>query len=174
MNSSAHRNKKGFTLVELLIVISIISILAVIGGVVFSKVIPSARDARRKADLDQLMKAYAQYAIVNGGIRLSNACGVGRSGELHGVCVNNNDSPNDWYIGDFLVSRGYLTSSPKDPSRQPNYCTFYYYTDVLGKFAQFSVLLENPTQQDLDTLVGGPINWSDCVNGNYRLIFPSP
>lgn len=174
MSSFAQRNKKGFTLVELLIVISIISILAVIGGVVFSKVLPGARDARRKADLDQLMKAYAQYATINGDIRLSNACGAPRTGSLHGVCVNNNDSLLDWYIGDFLVSQSYLTTSPRDPSRQPNYCTFYYYTDALGKFAQFSVLLEDPTQKDLDTLVGGPINWSECPNGNYRLIFPAP
>lgn len=48
----------GFTLVELLVVISILSILAVIGGVVYRGVTGSARDAKRKADVDAITKAY--------------------------------------------------------------------------------------------------------------------
>lgn len=47
-------NKKGFTLVELLIVISIIAILSVIGVTVFSGVQKNARDAKRRADIDAI------------------------------------------------------------------------------------------------------------------------
>lgn len=48
---------KGFTLVELLVVVSIIAILAVIGMAIFSGVQKNARDARRKGDIDAIAKA---------------------------------------------------------------------------------------------------------------------
>lgn len=52
------KNPQGFTLVELLVVVSIIAILAVIGFVVLGNVTNNARDARRKADVDSISKAY--------------------------------------------------------------------------------------------------------------------
>lgn len=52
------RGRSGFTLVELLVVISIIAILSVIGITVFSGVQKSARDARRRGDLDAITKAF--------------------------------------------------------------------------------------------------------------------
>ena len=47
----------GFTLVELLVVISIIAVLSVIGVTVFSGVQKSARDAKRRGDIDAISKA---------------------------------------------------------------------------------------------------------------------
>ncbi len=49
--------KKGFTLIELLVVIAIIAILSVIGFTVFTNVQKSARDAKRKADIQAIAKA---------------------------------------------------------------------------------------------------------------------
>ena len=48
---------KGFTLVELLVVITIIAILSVIGITIFGGVQKTARDARRRGDIDALAKA---------------------------------------------------------------------------------------------------------------------
>ncbi|MBI2018651.1 prepilin-type N-terminal cleavage/methylation domain-containing protein [Candidatus Daviesbacteria bacterium] len=59
------KNPHGFTLVELLVVISIIAILSVIGITVFGNVQQRARDARRKADIDSIAKAMeANYNTV--------------------------------------------------------------------------------------------------------------
>lgn len=51
-------NPQGFTLVELLVVVAIIAILAVIGIVIFSGVQKNSRDAKRKADIDSISKAW--------------------------------------------------------------------------------------------------------------------
>lgn len=50
--------KTGFTLVELLVVIAIIAVLSVIGITVFSGIQKNARDARRRADIDAIAKAF--------------------------------------------------------------------------------------------------------------------
>lgn len=49
--------QRGFTLVELLVVVSIIAILSVIGIAIFTNTQVDARDAKRKGDLDALAQA---------------------------------------------------------------------------------------------------------------------
>lgn len=56
------KNPQGFTLVELLVVISIIAILSIIGMTVFTAVQKNARDARRKSDINDIAKAFEIYA----------------------------------------------------------------------------------------------------------------
>jgi len=67
-------NKKfGFTLVELLISISIIAILSVVLAVSFSNVQKNARDQRRISDLKTVQSAAEQYFLLKGSYPTSNA-----------------------------------------------------------------------------------------------------
>lgn len=51
------KSKKGFSLIELLVTISIIAILGTIGISVYSAAQQSARDGKRKSDINQIAKA---------------------------------------------------------------------------------------------------------------------
>ncbi len=50
-------NQQGFTLVELLVVVTIIGVLSVVGITIFTGAQGKARDSRRKADIDSISKA---------------------------------------------------------------------------------------------------------------------
>ena len=60
------QTKIGFTLLEMLIVITIISILASIGLVSYTSFNKNSRDARRKADIEQIRAALELYRSNNG------------------------------------------------------------------------------------------------------------
>lgn len=49
--------KNAFTLIELMVAIAILAILATVGLTIFSNVQKSARDARRKADIDSIAQS---------------------------------------------------------------------------------------------------------------------
>ena len=57
--------KKAFTLVEILVVVTIISLLASIAAVSYSQFMKQSRDARRKADVEQIRAAIELYRSFN-------------------------------------------------------------------------------------------------------------
>ena len=87
--------KNAFTLVELLISISIIAILSVILSISFSKAQKNARDQRRIEDLKAVQTAAEQYYLLSGSYPASNLYGA-------------NDT---WTVSGQVV----LQSFPKDP-----------------------------------------------------------
>lgn len=60
------KNKKGFTLIELIIVVAILAVLAAIAIPKFSSFKDSAEDARDKANEDILYKAASLYLAEEG------------------------------------------------------------------------------------------------------------
>lgn len=59
-------NKKGFTLLEILIVLGIIGLLLAMTAAAFLSARSTARDAKRKADLEQIRGALETYKADNG------------------------------------------------------------------------------------------------------------
>lgn len=101
--------RKGFTLVELLVVISIIAILSVIGITVFSSAQKSARDAKRRADLQALRLALEQYKTANGIYPVTGA-EIWYSSESDDSASDNNGN----YI--LNLAPNYIVSLPRDPT----------------------------------------------------------
>lgn len=61
------KNNKGFTLVELVVVIAIIGILAGIAIPMYTDATATARGARIVADMATIQEAYTAYLVKNGG-----------------------------------------------------------------------------------------------------------
>ena len=69
--------KKGFSLVELLVVISVIAILLAVGAAAYITVQRKARDAKRRADIKAMQEGFEQYYADNGnsyGAGAGNSC----------------------------------------------------------------------------------------------------
>lgn len=57
------RQKSGFTIVELIVVVTVIAILASISIIMYTNVQNRARDAQRLADVDKLVKNIEIYLV---------------------------------------------------------------------------------------------------------------
>lgn len=103
---SAQRKSSGFTLVELLVVISIIAILSVIGITVFTGVQKGARDAKRRGDMNAIAKALEIYKSQNNTYSPADSfpCEVGF-----------NFSFSAWNFGTINSNPGWPGSSPSCP-----------------------------------------------------------
>lgn len=82
------KNKKGFTLVELLVVMTIIMVITIVGMVNYGNANKKSRDAKRKSDLESVRVALEMYRQDNG------------------------NYPAD---EDILVSSEYIKELPEDP-----------------------------------------------------------
>jgi prepilin-type N-terminal cleavage/methylation domain-containing protein len=73
------RFSPGFSLLELLVVISIIGILIAMGTAAFTTAQRKSRDARRRADIKSYQNAMEQYYAVNNGSYPAAGCGAASS-----------------------------------------------------------------------------------------------
>lgn len=108
------QKQKGFTIVELLIVIVVIGILAAITIVAFNGIQSRARDNVRKQDLAQLSKALKLYATDNGDYAEA-ACGSGGTNS-YGWLMSDYDGAGPLRsISTCLIEGGYLKTPLRDP-----------------------------------------------------------
>ena len=106
--------QKGFTIVELLIVIVVIGILAAITVVAYSGIQQRARDTVRKSDLAQLKKAILLYSVDNGDYV---EAGCGGNGVGWGWLPSDYDGAGPFKsINTCLTDGKYLSKVLTDPS----------------------------------------------------------
>jgi prepilin-type N-terminal cleavage/methylation domain-containing protein len=122
-------NQSAFTLVELLVVISIIGILSSFAIVSLNSARVKARDALRKGDMAQLRTALSMYYDDN--LRYPE-CGswVADESQDFGAVVGDVDPEGCWCFNNTLAtalsagSRPIMQSLPKDPKNPANSCAY--------------------------------------------------
>ncbi|MFA4827096.1 MAG: type II secretion system protein [Candidatus Shapirobacteria bacterium] len=128
---------KGFTLVELLVTITILAMLATIGMSQFGTAQRKSRDVRRKGDLDGVYKALQAYYADYGRFPASTLGRISIGGA--GIDWNGSEFKQD--------SNLYMKVMPKPVTASTPYC---YKADALGtKFGLF-VNLESVTDKECD------------------------
>lgn len=149
--TSAHRNKKGFSLIELMVVIAIIAILTAIVTSNFAQSKARARDAKRVSDIAQLQLTLALFFDRCNGYPIT-------TGEEAVVGTMTNPScPGGITIGN------YISVIPRPPVGTPS--TFYKYISN-GRDYILSIDLEEKASaldDDIDdpasiVLTGGTVN----------------
>lgn len=142
--------RAAFTLVELLVVISIIGILSTVAVVATDSARRQALDARRKADLVQLAKAIEMYNYDNGDLPMNTV----------GFCFAISN-PNGW--GDTFKAQlaPYMANIPKDPAP----------INMAKAYDYIFYSIDNKTKYSLCTNLGdGSGGFSMCsghVEANY-------
>ena len=114
--------KKAFTLIELLIVIAIIGIISMIIVINWSNAQQSARDNKRKADLQAISSALTVYYADNKGY-IKRPADSGTTTISSGARAT---FPADEL--NKLVSKNYISFIPKDPvNSQEKACSYLYF-----------------------------------------------
>jgi len=152
MNLYIGRNR-GFTLIEIVVVIAIIGILASVVIMNINEVKKKARDTQRESDLAQLQLALRLYFEVHGTYRVN---GGGWGGEGNGwTSYTNSDDSYPKSIVQVLYEEGYLASPDlKDPldTTYGGYMIYICDQDARGNYLAYSLSAtkENVVSSELD------------------------
>ncbi len=135
--------RTGFTLIELLVVIAIIGLLSTISIFALNQARSKARDARRTADMRQLVTALDMYYDQNGGYPpLSDTDATGYDNSADGNFMRG------------LAATGLISPDMDDPSDKGGNFLYYYFTPdypAIGTYcpgdvkARLRLTLENDT-----------------------------
>lgn len=108
-------SSSGFTLIEILVTILIISVLTGIGTLVYTSAQRSGRDSKRQADLKRVQNALELY--------YADEHSYPAEGDCSGTWASLDD------LGPYLVSgvggKKYTEEIPEDPDRDPSVLYFY-------------------------------------------------
>lgn len=159
--------KKGFTLVELLIVVAIMGILTTITVSQFQTAKRKANDVARKGDMDAVAKALQMYYADYG--KMPEASEDGRIMAIAG-------SPANWG-GEFIDNSGYVYMKILPKENNINLKSYCYKTDVnRSKYALFA-MLENGVDSQCDRDGDGVADQTYDCGGNtdaYCFAYQSP
>ena len=126
------KNQKGFTLIELMVVIAIIGLLSSIVLASLSEARSRARDSKRVSEIRSVEKALQLYALSNNGaVPLSAFTDISQVPTVGGViyCSNSAITTNNNNLYDTLISAKALSSKPSnDALSSKGYC-YVYITD---------------------------------------------
>src|SRR3989344_8123607 len=131
-NKSLEVNNLGFTLIEIILVLTIISVIIAMGVVSYSQVLITSRDSTRKTDVQKISNALEQFKSNN----------------------NYGSYPDSGYDNPDLSI--YISSIPTDPRTKNNYgytplpegctpsidnpCTSYTLTAILEKGTEMYII----------------------------------
>lgn len=140
---SEQRESKGFTLIEILVVTTIIVLLTATAAVTYTAFLKQSRDAKRKADLEQVRAALEMYRSNN------NTYSV-----YTGNCAS---------YSALTGTPKYIQSMPSDPKS-----TYSYYCNISASDYTLGAYLESGSGS-----CGGSctVNCNYCV-GPYGQIYP--
>jgi prepilin-type N-terminal cleavage/methylation domain-containing protein len=151
-------NQKGFTLIELMVVISIISLLLSTVAYAFSETKKKGDDAHMQEENKQVNIATNLYKADNGGlVPGANTLTSGEKGQMH----QEGSVPYNTAMQE-LVSKGYYPSIPKSPSGS----SYSYMISPDGQSAVFAASLNKPTSNSSKnkcSIVNNTPTYSGCV-----------
>lgn len=154
------RNKKGFTLVELLIVISIIGFLVSMAMYAFNSAKMESRDAQRLAGLRAIEKALELYYDNNNNtypIIIATNWNTSLTTPCSSIWCKEGYASTVWTLERYLEP--YLPQLPREPLLGQNSYR-YFYKSLDGKSYGLSTALESKKNDYLETGDGGSqINW---------------
>jgi len=124
-------NKRGFTLIELMVVIALIGILASVVLASFTSVRARNRDGKRVSDMREIEKALNLYQIENGTFPIP-------TDPLNPVTITGDDE-----ISTALETEELITGMPTDPNHPAT--SYTYESNSLGSTFTLSFCLETDT-----------------------------
>lgn len=126
--------RRGFTLIEVLVAATIIAVLTAIGVVSYGNINKKSRDAKRKSDIEQIRSALEMYRADNGWYPSTGSGGYWNTSNLSSSLVPS-----------------YMPAIPTDPKNVNPSVYRYKATDVSGgKYYGYclSALLEQTVDPD--------------------------
>ncbi|MFH0818572.1 MAG: type II secretion system protein [Patescibacteria group bacterium] len=171
-NNSAQNKKNGFTIIELLIVVSIIALLITLSIVEYSSYTVKARDAQRLSSVEAIQNALALYYQDNGKYPAS---------DLSGTYSSNYGTWSDLTNPISLASKlyPYIELLPVDPINKLvgsiNYL-LYYDANSGDDFQTYGLMvaMESPSNYHYASDDLGFDSWTIVGKGNYYEVGQQP